>query len=93
MKQLNAPYLVFNPSKTDEVEARATTKCINFLERLENVGYRSSVDENPKKIVHLLIRCVKPSSIKLELQRQVRYDRKLKNDVKYFMHAWTDRRG
>lgn len=78
------------PSNIDDVDARVTSYCSDFLERLDRVGCRDLVESNAKQAVHLLLRRVQPTALKNELQRQTRYDKQMEKDVQYFITRLTE---
>lgn len=65
---LAMPTMIFDP------EARITTYCANFFERLESIGCGDFPDDNPKKSVGLLCSRLQPEALKKEMRKSIDYD-------------------
>ena len=57
------------PMEIADADARITTYCADFFERLESIGCGDFREQNPKKTIRLLRSRVQPQAIKRELRR------------------------
>ncbi|CAN8076723.1 unnamed protein product [Agarophyton chilense] len=77
------------PTKIFDPEARITTYCADFLERLEPVGCGTFPDQNPKKSVRLLCARLQPEALRKEMRKRLEYDESLESSVRAFIKILT----
>lgn len=66
--------------KIMDADARGTTFCADFFERLES----SFIGNNPKKVIRLLCSCLEPPILKTEMRKRLDYDENLEKSLKLF---------
>lgn len=69
----------------DVLEMRVRQFVVDYLERMENVGYGSFRDDNPKKTVVHLIDALYAPKLKALVKKDLEYRPALKKDVKAFI--------
>lgn len=72
-------------TKITDADARITTYCAEFFERLESVGCGSIPEDNPKKTVRLLCSRLEPPILKKEMRKRLEYDESLEKKVRNFI--------
>lgn len=73
------------PMNILDAEARITTYCANYMERMESVGYGDFIEDNPKKSVRILCSRLKPEILKKEMRSGIEYDLSLEKSVNSFI--------
>ncbi|CAN8061403.1 unnamed protein product [Agarophyton chilense] len=77
------------PTKVFDPEARITTYCADFLERLESVGCGTVPDQNTKKSVRLLCAHLQPEALRKEMRKRLEYDESLESSIRAFIKILT----
>ena len=77
------------PMKIHDADARITTYCADFFERLDSVGCSSFPEDNPKKSIRLLCAHLEPVALKKEMRKRVEFDTSLEKSVKGFIKLLT----
>ena len=75
------------PDTIIDPDARVTTYCSNFFERLDSVGCGNFKIDNPKHTVSLMLRRVKPYALRDEMRRRLKFDESLEKDVRKFIRV------
>ena len=75
------------PMEIADADARITTYCADFFERLESIGCGDFREQNPKKTIRLLMSRVQPQALMRELRRRVEFDKSLEENVKKFIRV------
>ncbi len=75
------------PMKIADADARITTCCSDFFQRLESICCGDFLLQNPTKTVRLLMFCVQSPALKRELRRRVEFDESLEKNVKNSIRA------
>ena len=75
------------PMEIADANARITTYCADFFERLEIIGCGDFREQNPKKTIRLLMSRVQPQALKRELRHRVEFDKSPEENVKKFIRV------
>lgn len=67
------------PMSTQDADARFTTYCADFFERLESAGCVNFLEDNPKKKIKLLCSRLEPPLMKREIRKCLEFDEKLQD--------------
>lgn len=73
------------PNHVADAEARITTYCSMFFDKLESVGYGEFKSDNSKQTISLLTRHLQPPALKAEMQKRVKYEPELEKNVKRYI--------
>lgn len=77
------------PTMILDADARITTYCADFFERLESVVCGLFPENNPKKSVQLPCSRLEPPILKKEIWKRLEYDETLEKSVKVFIKVLT----
>lgn len=72
-----------------DAEARITSSCAEFFERLKSIGYRSLVKADPKNPVRLLCLQFHLETLEREMRKRLDYDASLEALIKLFLKLST----